>query len=202
MSAEPAATVDGRRARRDQNRERVVDALLELYREGDLQPSVAVVAARSGVSHRSVFRYFDDLDELYRVAIERQYSAVSEHMHLPKIGQGTLGARIDRIVEQRLRIYDVAAPVSRAGHMRAPVEPVLMDHQRDIAQLSVEQVARHFAPELSAMGPGQAETVTEAAAAGLAIESIELLRYVRGLDREQCRAAMSATLHGLLGGCS
>lgn len=200
MSAEPVAAVDGRRARRDQNRERVVDALLDLYREGDLQPSVAAVAARSGVSHRSVFRYFDDLDELYRVAIERQYAAMSEHMHLPKIGQGPLTARIDRIVEQRLRIHDVAAPVSRAGHMRAPVEPVLMDHQRDIAQLSVEQVARHFAPELSAMGDARAVDATEAAAAGLAMETIELLRHVRGLGREQCRTAMSATLHGLFGG--
>lgn len=200
MSVEPVAAVDGRRARRDQNRDRVVDALLDLYREGDLQPTVAAVAERSGVSHRSVFRYFDDLDELYRVAIERQYAAMSEHMHLPRIGQGTLSARIDRIVEQRLRIYDVAAPVSRAGHMRAPIEPVLMDHQRDIAQLSVEQVARHFAPELSTMDATHAEIVTEAAATGLAMETMELLRHVRGCGREQCRDVMVATLHGLLGG--
>ena len=35
---------DGRRARRDRNREAVVDAYLDLVREGDMHPNVADVA--------------------------------------------------------------------------------------------------------------------------------------------------------------
>ena len=74
MSSGELASIDGRRARRDRNRETVVDAILSLYQEGNVSPSLDEIADRSGVSHRSVFRYFQDLEELYRVAIERHHA--------------------------------------------------------------------------------------------------------------------------------
>ena len=46
--------VDGRHLRRERNREAVVEALLEFYREGNLQPSATEVAERAGSSARSV----------------------------------------------------------------------------------------------------------------------------------------------------
>src|SRR6185437_733480 len=62
---------DGRRLRRDRNRMAVVDALLDLYGESNLRPSTAEIADRAGLSHRSLFRYFDDFDDLCREAICR-----------------------------------------------------------------------------------------------------------------------------------
>ncbi|MEZ5165398.1 MAG: TetR/AcrR family transcriptional regulator [Acidimicrobiales bacterium] len=191
-------TVDGRRARRDQNRERVVDALLELYREGDLQPSVTDVAERSGVSHRSVFRYFEDLDELHRVTVERHYLAVRDLLHISEIGRGPLRRRIDTIVESRLRLYDVAAPVARVGHMKAPVEPVLAAHLAEMAALSVEQVAEHFAPELGRLPSDRRAAVAEAVALALSMDSMEVLRHTRRLSRDRAAAAMTAILVGVL----
>lgn len=199
MSADALPTVDGRRARRDQNRDRVVDALLDLYREGDLEPSVNAVAERSGVSHRSVFRYFDDLDELYRVAIERQYQAVREHLLISEIGRGALSERMDRIVANRLDLYEVAAPVARVGHMKAPLEPILMDHLRDNAQESIIQVRRHFAEELAAMSDDRAAVAAEAITLVLSMESMETMLFIRGLSRDQAAACMRMTLAGILG---
>ena len=49
-------TVDGRRVRRDRNRDAVVDALLTLYGEGNLEPGSAEIAERAGLSPRSLFR--------------------------------------------------------------------------------------------------------------------------------------------------
>ena len=43
-------TTDGRQLRRERNREAVVEALLDLYRDGNLQPSSEEIAARSGLS--------------------------------------------------------------------------------------------------------------------------------------------------------
>src|ERR1035438_5413311 len=63
---------DGRQLRRRRNRETVVDALLDLYRDGNLRPSTEEIAARSGLSPRSLFRYFDDVDDLTRTAIRHQ----------------------------------------------------------------------------------------------------------------------------------
>ena len=57
---------DGRRLRRDRNRTAVVDALLDLYGESNLRPSTAEIAERAGLSHRSLFRYFDDFEDLCR----------------------------------------------------------------------------------------------------------------------------------------
>ena len=63
-TAEPA--VDGRTARRDRNRDAVLDAVIELFTEGHVGLVAADVAERSGVSLRSVYRYFDDLEALAR----------------------------------------------------------------------------------------------------------------------------------------
>jgi AcrR family transcriptional regulator len=196
MSAEVLPTVDGRRARRDQNREKVVDAMLELYREDNLQPSVAAVADRSGVSHRSVFRYFEDLDQLHRVAIERQNRATAEYLRLSKIGQGTIEQRIAGIVQNRLELYDVAAPVARVAHMLAATQPVILDHIRDMSELAVDQVKRHFAPEIKAHVQG--EVVAASVAFMVSMESMETLDQIYRLEREQMAAAMTLTVTQLL----
>jgi AcrR family transcriptional regulator len=200
MNAEALPTVDGRRARRDLNRERVVDALLEIYREGELQPSVATVAERSGVSHRSVFRYFEDLDELHRVTVERHYRAVSEYLRISEIGRGPLDERIDAIVENRLALYDIAASVARVGHMLAPTQPVLAENISQMAAMAVSQIAQHFATELETGPAGEREAVEEAAAVMLSMDSMEVLRHHRGLTREQAETAIRVTLRGLFRG--
>ncbi len=65
--------VDGRTMRRTRNRSAVITALLDMIREGDLHPGAAEIAERAGVSHRSIFRYFDDLDDLVRTAIDQAF---------------------------------------------------------------------------------------------------------------------------------
>jgi AcrR family transcriptional regulator len=198
MSADELPTIDGRRARRDQNRDRVVDALLEIYREGNLQPSVALVAERSGVSHRSVFRYFEDLDELYRVTVERQFRSIFDYLLISAIGEGSLADRVEAIIENRQELYEVAEQVARVGQMLAPVEPIIAEHQRDLAARAVAQIEHHFATELSAFPDGDREARQEALAVALSIDSIEYLRHVRRLSRDESSAALRATVLGLL----
>ena len=67
---------DGRRLRRALNREAVVDALLDLYSEGNLRPSTDEIAERAGISPRSLFRYFEDSDDLAGEAVSRQLERV------------------------------------------------------------------------------------------------------------------------------
>ena len=200
MSSDAIVSADGRRARRDQNRERVVDAMLSLYREGELQPSVAAVAERSGVSHRSVFRYFEDLDELYRVAIERQYDAVSDLMRLSRIGEGPLEDRIARLVENRLTLYETVAPVARVGHMRAPTEPVLEEHICDMAARGLGQIRVHFGAELASLTPEEAAATAEAVAGVVSIEMLEFLRHVRRIERDETERILLSALGRLLPG--
>ena len=61
---DPTVTVAGRRARRERNRTAVIDAMFELIAEGKVPPPAEALAERAGVSVSSIFRYFDNLDEL------------------------------------------------------------------------------------------------------------------------------------------
>ena len=189
---------DGRRARRDRNRERVVDAMLDLYREGNLRPSVSAVAERSGVSHRSVFRYFDDLGELCRVAVERQLAATVDIWSVPETGVGPLDERVERLVEQRLTLYDAVASVWRVGQTQAPFEPVLAENLERTAALNVEQMKRHFEPELEGLPQDRAEHLSEALATMCSLDAIELLRHVRRLDRSTTGEILSLMLSSAL----
>lgn len=191
-AVESVPTVDGRRARRDRNRESVVDALLELYCEGHMRPSLDLVAERSGISHRSVFRYFEDLDELDRVAIERFRERCTHLLEIPALGEGSLPARIERLVDQRLALHDASAAVGRVARMRAPTHPVLADNLVANRVLFRRQLAMHFKVEFQTTG---AATLTMASAM-TAMETIDLM--MTDDDRATVRAALIDGLTKLL----
>lgn len=64
-------TTDGRAARAA-HADAVVDALIDLIDEGALRPAARLVAERAGVSLRSVYVHFDDLDDLFSEVGRRQ----------------------------------------------------------------------------------------------------------------------------------
>jgi AcrR family transcriptional regulator len=193
-------TVDGRRAWRDRNLSAVVDALLDLFTEGNLRPGADEIAARSGVSRRSVFRYFDDLDSLCRVAIELQLARVSHLLDLPELGTGTIEDRIDRLISQRLRLFEAILPVARVSRLRAPFEPVVADELARSRRQFRRQLERHFAAELRPLGRSERNATLSAADVLCSFEAYELLRLGQEQTPKQLGEAMRAGLIGLLGG--
>ncbi|MDG2112994.1 MAG: TetR family transcriptional regulator, partial [Actinomycetota bacterium] len=63
--------LDGRNARRQRNINALLDVVLELFSEDALFPTIEQVSARSGISRRSLYRYFADPGELHDAAIRR-----------------------------------------------------------------------------------------------------------------------------------
>lgn len=190
-----ATSPDGRTARRDRNRDAVLDAALELFAEDALEPSAAQIAERAGVSLRSVHRYFDDMSSLARAAIERNlersaplFAAAEESVH------GELRDRVEHLVGARLALYEEMAPLMRATRRRAGSNPVLAERlalTRDQLRAQVEQV---LAPELSAMATSQRRDIGAALDVLLGFDSFEHLRRVRGLGRAATtRALVRAT---------
>ncbi len=199
-TADAAQAVDGRRAWRDRNLSAVVDALLDLFNEGNLRPGADEIAARSGVSRRSVFRYFDDLDTLDRTAIERQTGRVSHLVELPGLGTGAIEDRIDRLVAQRLRLFEAILPVARVSRLRAPFEPVLADGLARSRHLFRRQVERHFAGELRPLSRSARNATLGAAEVLCSFEAYELLRLGQGQTAKQIGEVMRVGLTSLLGG--
>ena len=177
-----ADPVDGRTARRDRNRDAVLDAVLDLFAEGSLRPGASEVAARSGVSPRSVYRYFEDMDALVRAAIERNLKRIRPLFLIDGLGVGTLGERVPRMVAGRTRLYETVAPMMRATLLRAGSNEILREQLAANRRALRDQVEQMFAPELAAMVPAVRREVAAALDVLLSFESIEHLRQHRGLS--------------------
>ena len=187
---------DGRRARRDRNQEAVVAALLDCFAEGIIQPSAAELAERAGVSMRSLFRYFEDLDELGRIAIGMHIERYSPLFPLPSIGEGALADRIGRIVEQRQRLFEAIAPAARAAAMRAPTQPVIRQGMADRRRMHRRQVADHFAAELAVLPPERLDALDVL----LSFDSWDLLRTNRRLSAARAADVLRDSVTALLRG--
>jgi AcrR family transcriptional regulator len=193
-------SIDGRTARRDRNRVAVLDTVLEMFSEGDLDPKPEIVAARSGVSLRSVYRYVTDRDELVRTAIARHVEKVQELFVLPDLGEGPLDDRIDRFVESRLTLYDAIVATHRAARSRAPVNPLIRERLEASWPVLREQVEAHFAVEFGAMPARDRRHVVAAVDALTQIETIEHLRAHSGLPKRAAHHVLVDALTRLLAG--
>ncbi len=139
--------LDGRRARREQNVEAVVDAMLDLLGEGNLSPGAAAVAERSGVSLRSVFRYFDDMDSLTSRAIARQMERAAPLFDLLD-DSGSTPERAERLAAHRVMQHAMLGPYARIAILRSAEYPVVAEGlatRRDALRRQVEAL---FATEL------------------------------------------------------
>ncbi|MBI5088678.1 MAG: TetR/AcrR family transcriptional regulator [Actinobacteria bacterium] len=189
---------DGRRARRDRNKYAVVDAFLELVRAGNPRPSVAEVAERSGVSHRSVFRYFEDKDQLARTAIERQQAFAAPLIALT-VGPGApLDERIQRFVERRIELFEHLAPVARLSRSLVDVQPVIAAELANNRHYFRNQIEHLFGAELDAMPRAQAAQTLAVLDVICSFESTDLLLHDQGLSRTDATAALERAVRQLL----
>jgi AcrR family transcriptional regulator len=192
--SEPAPTVDGRRARRTRSRDRAVDALLDLLGEGVLRPTAQQVAERSGVSLRSIFRIFDDVESLNAAASARQLSRV-RHLFIDVPPTGTLAERITKVVAINGQLYESIAPIRRAALRAAPESPALQEQLARARGWVRAEVERVFAAEL-ATAPRDTAAAVELA---LSFEAWDQLRSAQEVTPVRASAIVRRTLTALLG---
>jgi AcrR family transcriptional regulator len=97
---------DGRRLRSERSRQAIIDAMLGLVEEGILVPTAQQVSERAGVGIRSVFRHFNDMENLFATAdtrIREQYQG----LFAGGDRAGSLEERLLHAVEQRTLAYEV-----------------------------------------------------------------------------------------------
>ena len=195
---QPATSADGRTARRERNRELVLDTVLELFAEGSLEPGAPEVAQRSGVSLRSVYRYFDDTDALIRAAIARNMELVQPLFEIDDLGKGPLADRIDRLVTERCRLYQKLAPMMRATLRRAPTNEILRENLDLSLRALRHQIEQMFAPELGRMDSADAREVAAGLDILLGFQAFEHLTRSRGLADIEVRRILARSVAALL----
>jgi AcrR family transcriptional regulator len=191
------ARPDGRQLRRQRNREAVVDALLDLYGDGKLRPSTEEIAARSGLSPRSLFRYFEDVDDLTRTAISRIEGLAATLVPIDADPESELPAKVQALVDQRFRLFGAVGNAAAVSRLRSPFQPILAERLKANRSLLRHQIKALFGPELARFGQAEAAQALAVADVLCSFEAHQLLLEDQLLSARQAKAAMGAGLVAL-----
>jgi TetR/AcrR family transcriptional regulator, regulator of autoinduction and epiphytic fitness len=194
-------TRDGRTVRAERTRQALVDALLALLEEGDVQPTAECIAARAGVSERSLFQHFADREALYQAVAVQQYERIASTLEAIDV-RLPLPERIDAFVKQRARVLEKITPVRRAALLLEPSSEVVSGWLGSARRQKAREVERVFRPELEKIGQPERGVVAAALVSVSAWTYWESLRAHQRLSVDRSRGAMHAALTALLAGQS
>lgn len=196
-----APAVDGRRARSVKTREAIVDAAIALLDAGDLKPTAAAVATRAGLSVRSVFQHFVDLEDLFLAVSDRQTNRVGA-LYTGTNYEGDLAARIEVFVNYRAGLYETIAPIRRAAMLHEPFSRVVASRLELARMLHRLDIERAFGPELDAARAAGDTELPGVLAAMCSFVTWDEMRRFAGLDVEAATAALRRTVTALLAGAT
>ncbi len=143
---------------------------------------------------RSLFRYFDDVDDLNHAAIDRQLREARPLLELDNDPSAPTAVKVRRLVAARAQLFETTAPAARATRASAHRHTVVATQLHDSRSFLRHQVRRLFAPELA--GPRAARL--PAVDVLCSFETYELLRHGHGLSRPKTIAALTEALLALL----
>jgi AcrR family transcriptional regulator len=150
------------------------------------------------VSHRSIFRYFDDLDDLARTAIDHAFEQAGPMADIPDIGSGSLDERIATYVDARLALFESVDGTMQLARMRAPSIPSIDEGIAEIAVLFRAQIAEHFARELATVDEDDRDLLVDAVLVLTSYDSFTIHRRLLHDDIDRTRAAWRCALRAML----
>jgi AcrR family transcriptional regulator len=185
LASQPALAAfvtDGRSARRDRNILTVLDAVIELFAEDNLRPHPDAVAARCGLSPRSVRRYYKDGDSLLRAAVDRQIEVALPMYRLHAIGEGPLDGRIKNLIRMRVDGNEMLGSTSRAANLLAMDSRIVRERFDFVRDLMRDQIERQFASELKLRRKTKRRAILSAIDALLQFETLTFYRRQFGIE--------------------
>jgi TetR/AcrR family transcriptional regulator, regulator of autoinduction and epiphytic fitness len=196
-SADQSPRIDGRHARSARSKDHVVQAILELLREGSLRPSAQEIAARAGVSERTVFRHYADLDQLFAAAVAQQGRQIAPLLDLPPTA-GPRPQRVAELVRRRARLFEEVTPVRRAAVRHAPFQAVVRQGLEQLHGVLRGQLETVFADEMDRVPPEQRRELVECVDVATSWAVWETLRADQGLGPGRAASAVERTVTSLL----
>ncbi len=143
--------IDGRTARSVRTRAAIVDSTIALVEDGDLRPTAPRIAEGAGVSVRSIFQHFDDLETLFAAVGDRVVERLTD-LIVPIDASRPVGERVAQFVEVRCRINEAITPIRRAALLQVSTSSVVAKQLRDGHDFFRFQLREVFAAELAAAG--------------------------------------------------
>ncbi len=169
---------------------------MDLVAEGDATPTAQRVADRAGVSVRSVYQHFTDVEGLFAQASDRLNLWLSEHQ-APVDPALPLLQRIDVFVSSRAENLETLAPFSRASRLLEPSSATLTQSRADLVARARDRLAQIFAPELSGLAEPSRTDLLDALDIQCSLDGWNHMRE-RGADVAVARRVMTLGLKRLL----
>ena len=168
--------------------------MVEMFHAGIYSPGSAQIAERAGLSPRSLFRYFDDIDDLTQAAIDRQLDAAKPLLDPGVRSSAPLPERIALFVAARVKLHEATTPGARAARATAHRNPVVALQVRESRSFLRKQIRAVF-PELVA----DRATLLPVVDALLSFETYDLMRAEQRLSMTAATTALTDALSALLG---
>ncbi|MFX0578541.1 TetR family transcriptional regulator [Nocardia nepalensis] len=192
------STAGARRRRNpEQTRAAIIAALLEAIHDGELDPTGKRIAARAGVSERSVFVHFPGRDDL-RIAVVQVQSERVEALIATPDPQLPLADRIDAVVGQSEAIFELQRNPRLLGLLESHTVAGVDARMRLTDRRIRDALARAFAPELTVDG-GIDEELLDLVDAAVGWPTRHHLVDRRGRSQAEASAAIRRALFALLG---
>ena len=168
--------LDGRHARRHRNVDLVLRTARSLFVEETVVPTIEQISQRSGISMRSLYRYFGDIDELFCAAIDQALEEGRELARIDGIAEGPFANRVEAFVGCRVRLYETMAASFRATVHHATANPQLHEALETSRAGLRLQFEAQFEPELGRLDAAERQVVAAAGDALCQFDTIDLLR--------------------------
>jgi AcrR family transcriptional regulator len=177
--------------------EAVVDAMLSLIDGGNIRPTAKQVSEQAGVSLRSVFQHFQDLEMLFATAADRQAERLGHLMKVvPVIGPFEVRAAL--FVETRCAVLEAISPVRRAGLLQVPFSQSIAARMKWVRRAARDESDRVFAAELAALPENEREDIAMALHVATEWYTWETLRTYDNLPMRDAKRVMTRMIRALL----
>ncbi|MGH9234106.1 MAG: TetR/AcrR family transcriptional regulator [Acidimicrobiales bacterium] len=198
---ESAVPTDGRAARAARTRDAIVEATVALVEQGDLRPTAPRIAAKAGVSVRSVFQHFDDLSSLYTAVVHRVVERLATLLVPIDVGHG-LDERLAAFARHRSALLEAVTPFRRAAAVHGPFAPEIRGATAEGTAFLRHEVEVAFAPEIARVDETDRRELVDALAAAASWPVWESLRTEAANSPAQAQAVLVRMLRSLLAGAA
>jgi AcrR family transcriptional regulator len=173
-----SAKPDGRIQRSERSRDAIITAMLNLVEGGNLVPTAQQIADGAGVGIRSVFRHFEDMENMFDAANELTWPKTRD-LFVGGDRKGTLSERILHATERHADAFETLKHVMLSTQARRWHSSTLRKNYAR-AQRGLRKDLNNWLPELSSLSTPRREAVDAAAS----FENWHRLREHQGLSKK------------------
>jgi len=195
LGPEQTVAKDGRVVRGERMKLAIIKTTMTMVKEGNLIPSAQQISARAGVAVRSVFRHFDDMenlhvafDQLLQEEVEKEFPKESLLFEC----KTPLSERITCVIEIRTSLWELNENVILSAHAQFWNSKALRKNYAR-HQSNQRKQLDEWLPELKELD----RTSRELANASVSFEMWNRLRRHQGLGKAQATNVVTSMLNSV-----